>query len=121
MPLPDRGGAAVKKIMEQPHLQGTLKILAGVAEELLGTKAYYVRGRSLQGRRRLHLRALGAEHERGWGDSTTTASVRGVHSKRERARRRCPVAGPLGARRGGVMDHRLELPREHLRLQQRSH
>ena len=33
----------VKKIMEQQHLPGTLKLWPGVAEELLGTKAYYVR------------------------------------------------------------------------------
>ena len=34
---------AVKKIMEQQHLKGTIKLWPGVAEELLGTKAYYVR------------------------------------------------------------------------------
>ncbi len=34
---------AVKKIMEREHLPGTIKLWPGVAEELLGTKAYYVR------------------------------------------------------------------------------
>src|SRR5438132_11500446 len=34
---------AVKKIMEREHLPGTLVLWPGVAEELLGTKAYYVR------------------------------------------------------------------------------
>jgi len=33
----------VKKIMEREHLPGTLVLWPGVAEELLGTKAYYVR------------------------------------------------------------------------------
>ncbi len=34
---------AVKKIMEREHLPGTIQIWPGVAEELVGTKAYYVR------------------------------------------------------------------------------
>ncbi len=34
---------ALKKIMEREHLSGTLKIWPGVAEEQLGTKAYFVR------------------------------------------------------------------------------
>src|SRR3989475_2028548 len=43
MPLQIAAALAVKKIMEQQHLQATLKLWPGVAEELLGTKAYYVR------------------------------------------------------------------------------
>ena len=43
MPLQIAAALAVKKVMEQQHLQGTLKLWPGVAEELLGTKAYYVR------------------------------------------------------------------------------
>ncbi len=34
---------AVKKIMEREHMTGTLRIWPGVAEELVGTKAYFVR------------------------------------------------------------------------------
>jgi len=34
---------SVKKLMERENIKGTLKIWPGVAEELLGTKAYYVR------------------------------------------------------------------------------
>jgi aminobenzoyl-glutamate utilization protein B len=34
---------AVKKIMEREKIQGTIVLWPGVAEELLGTKAYYVR------------------------------------------------------------------------------
>src|ERR1700674_1550125 len=43
MPLNIAAALAVKKVMEREHLQGTLKLWPGVAEELLGTKAYYVR------------------------------------------------------------------------------
>src|SRR5437588_12050273 len=34
---------AVKKVMEREHLAGTIRLWPGVAEELVGTKAYYVR------------------------------------------------------------------------------
>jgi aminobenzoyl-glutamate utilization protein B len=34
---------AVKKIMEREKIQGTIMLWPGIAEELLGTKAYYIR------------------------------------------------------------------------------
>jgi len=43
LPLQIIAALAVKRVMEREHLQGTLQIWPGVAEELLGTKAYYVR------------------------------------------------------------------------------
>src|SRR6266478_5778351 len=43
MPLNIIAALAVKKVMEREHLTGTLKLWPGIAEELLGTKAYYVR------------------------------------------------------------------------------
>lgn len=43
MPLNIVAALAVKKVMEREHLTGTLKIWPGIAEEQLGTKAYYVR------------------------------------------------------------------------------
>src|SRR5258708_18338372 len=42
MPLNIVAAMAVKRVMESEHLQGTLKLWPGVAEELLGTKAFYV-------------------------------------------------------------------------------
>src|SRR5450755_3875535 len=43
MPMNIIAAIAVKKIMEREHLQGTLELWPGVAEEQLGSKAYYVR------------------------------------------------------------------------------
>ena len=43
LPLNILAALTVKKIMEREHLPGTIKLWPGVAEELLGTKAYYVR------------------------------------------------------------------------------
>src|SRR5467141_1036574 len=34
---------SIKRLMEREHIPGTIKIWPGVAEELLGSKAYYVR------------------------------------------------------------------------------
>src|SRR2546421_4395998 len=43
VPLNITAALAVKKIMEREKLTGTLMLWPGVAEELLGTKAYFVR------------------------------------------------------------------------------
>src|SRR5438067_13642780 len=43
VPLNIIAALAVKKVMEREHLKGTIKLWPGVAEELVGTKAYYVR------------------------------------------------------------------------------
>ncbi|MGD1094168.1 MAG: amidohydrolase [Bryobacteraceae bacterium] len=43
MPLNIMAALAVKKVMEREHLKGTIKLWPGVAEEEVGTKAYYVR------------------------------------------------------------------------------
>ena len=43
VPLNILAALAVKKVMEREHLHGTIRLWPGVAEELVGTKAYYVR------------------------------------------------------------------------------
>src|SRR5271165_1643603 len=43
VPLNILAALAVKKIMEREHLQGTIKLWPGVAEELVGTKAWYIK------------------------------------------------------------------------------
>src|SRR6202140_3155782 len=43
MPLNIVAALAVKELMQREHLSGTIRIWPGVAEEDLGTKAYYVR------------------------------------------------------------------------------
>ncbi len=43
MPLQILAALAAKRVMEREHLKGTLKIWPGVAEELVGAKAYFVR------------------------------------------------------------------------------
>src|SRR4029077_17221887 len=59
----------VKKVMEREHLQGTIKLWPGVAEELLGTKAYYVRAGIFKDVDICIFARVGAQMNGGWGDS----------------------------------------------------
>ena len=43
VPLNILAALAVKKVMEREHLKGTIKLWPGVAEELVGTKAWYIK------------------------------------------------------------------------------
>jgi aminobenzoyl-glutamate utilization protein B len=75
MPLQIAAALAVKKIMEQQHLQGTLKLWPGVAEELLGTKAYYVRAGLFKDVDVCIFAHVGANMQVSWGDSTNNGLV----------------------------------------------
>src|SRR5215468_11898228 len=70
MPMQLAAALAVKRIMEQQHLQGTLKIWPGVAEELLGTKAYYIRSGAFKDVDICIFAHVGANMGVGWGDSS---------------------------------------------------
>jgi aminobenzoyl-glutamate utilization protein B len=123
MPLQIAAALAVKKIMEQQHLQGTLKLWPGVAEELLGTKAYYVRAGLFKDVDVCIFAHVGANMQVSWGDSTNNGSSRS--STRSRARAPTPPARRGAARSAldavELMDIGWNFRREHLRLQQRSH
>ena len=43
VPLNIIAALAVKKVMEREHIKGTIKLWPGVAEELVGTKAFYIK------------------------------------------------------------------------------
>src|SRR5438876_6019816 len=68
MPLQIIAALAVKKIMEREHLQGTIKLWPGVAEELLGTKAYYVRAGVFKDVDVVLFCHVGSNMGVGWGD-----------------------------------------------------
>src|SRR6202008_3905321 len=69
MPLQIAAALSVKKVMEQQHLQGTIRLWPGVAEELLGTKAYYVRAGAFKDVDVVLFAHVGANMNVGWGDS----------------------------------------------------
>jgi aminobenzoyl-glutamate utilization protein B len=123
MPLQIAAALAVKKIMEQQHLQGTLKLWPGVAEELLGTKAYYVRAGLFKDVDVCIFAHVGSNMQVSWGDSTNNGLVSVEYTfKGESAHAAgAPWRGKSALDAVELMDIGWNFRREHLRLQQRSH
>jgi len=123
MPLQIAAALAVKKIMEQQHLQGTLKLWPGVAEELLGTKAYFVRAGVFKDVDICIFAHVGANMSVGWGDSGGDGMVSVQYDfKGESAHAAAaPWRGRSALDAVELMDVGWNFRREHLRLQQRSH
>jgi aminobenzoyl-glutamate utilization protein B len=123
MPLQIAAALAVKKIMEQQHLQGTLKLWPGVAEELLGTKAYYVRAGAFKDVDVAIFAHVASNMGVGWGDSGGNGMVsveysftgESAHSAGAPWRGRSALDGVE------LMNIGWNMRREHLRIQQRSH
>jgi aminobenzoyl-glutamate utilization protein B len=123
MPLQIAAALAVKKVMEQQHLQGTLKLWPGVAEELLGTKAYYVRAGAFKDVDICIFAHVGANMQVGWGDSAGNGMVSVEYDfKGESAHAAgAPWRGRSALDAVELMDIGWNFRREHLRIQQRSH
>ncbi len=73
MPLNITAALAVKKIMERDQLPGTIKLWPGVAEELLGTKAYYVRDGAFKDVDVTLFTHVSGNMNVSWGDGRATA------------------------------------------------
>ena len=103
---------AVKKIMEREKLPGTIRIWTGTAEELVGTKAYFVRAGLFKDVDVALFTHVGSDLGVSWGDRDGTGLVSVQYSlpRRDRARGRRAVARPQRARRRRADGHRLELP-----------
>ena len=123
MPLQIAAALAVKKIMEQQRLPGTLKLWPGVAEELLGTKAYYVRAGAFKDVDVCLFAHVGSNMQVSWGDSTNNGLVSVEYTfKGESAHAAgAPWRGRSALDAVELMDIGWNFRREHLRLQQRSH
>jgi aminobenzoyl-glutamate utilization protein B len=123
MPLQIAAALAVKKIMEQQRLQGTIRLWPGVAEELLGTKAYYVRAGAFKDVDVVLFAHVGDNMGVSWGDSTNNGMVSVEYDfKGESAHAAgAPWRGRSALDAVELMDVGWNFRREHLRLQQRSH
>ncbi len=114
----------LKKLMEKNKIPGTIMLFPGVAEELLGAKAFYIRAGLF---RDVNL-VLGChvDHEfaTGYGQSWTTSGLVSVqyffHGKAAHAAD-APWEGRSALDAVELMDAGWNFRREHLRLQQRSH
>jgi aminobenzoyl-glutamate utilization protein B len=115
----------LKKLMEGHHLAGTLRVFPGVAEELLGTKAFLVRAGYFKG---VDI-VLGAHVESefstaygtGNGEWSGLVSVQYFFHGRAAHAGGAPWSGRSALDAVELMDVGWNFRREHLRLQQRSH
>ena len=123
MPLQIAAALSVKKIMEQNHLQGTLRLWPGVAEELLGTKAYYVRAGAFKDVDICIFAHVGSNMQVSWGDSAGNGMVSVEYNfKGESAHAAgAPWRGRSALDAVELMDIGWNFRREHLRISQRSH
>ncbi|HZT75253.1 MAG TPA: amidohydrolase [Vicinamibacterales bacterium] len=123
MPMQIAAAIAVKKIMEQQHLQGTLMLWPGVAEELLGSKAYYVKAGLFKDVDICIFAHVAADMAVSWGDEAGNGLVSVQYDfKGESAHAAgAPWRGRSALDAVELMDVGWNFRREHLRIQQRSH
>src|SRR5437899_11692326 len=123
MPVQSAAALGVKKVMEQQHLQGTLMLWPGIAEELVGTKAYYVRAGLFKDVDLSIFAHVGENLGVTWGDGTQNGLVSVEYTfKGESAHAAgAPWRGKSALDAVELMDVGWNFRREHLRIQQRSH
>jgi aminobenzoyl-glutamate utilization protein B len=123
MPLQVTAALAVKEIMEREQLTGTLKVWPGVAEELGGGKAYFVRAGAFSDVDICLFAHVGNNFNVSWGDRAATGVVSVEYTfKGESAHAAAnPWRGRSALDAVELMDIGWNFRREHLRLSQRSH
>src|SRR5437867_6630295 len=123
MPLNVLAALAVKKVLEREHLSGTIKLWPGVAEELLATKAYYVRAGVFSDVDVVLFAHVSDNFGASMGPTTTNGLISVEYSfKGESAHAAgAPWRGRSALDAVELMDTGWNFRREHLRLQQRSH
>src|SRR3954452_20335689 len=114
---------AVKKTMEREHLKGTIRVWPGVAEELVGTKAYYVRAGMFKDVDVVLFTHVGDNLNVSWGSGAQNglASVEYQFTGESAHAAAAPWRGHSALDAVELMDVGWNFRREHLRLQQRSH
>jgi aminobenzoyl-glutamate utilization protein B len=114
---------AVKKAMEREHMQGTLMLWPGVAEEDLGTKAYLVRAGIFKNVDVVLFTHVGSNLgvSSGPGGGTGLISVEYSFQGESAHAAAAPWRGRSALDAVELMDTGWNFRREHLRLNQRSH
>jgi aminobenzoyl-glutamate utilization protein B len=123
LPVNITAAIAMKKVMERDKIPGTIKIWPGVAEELLGTKAYFVREGMFRDADAVIFSHVGSNLDVSYGSTSGNGLVSiefsfdgsSAHS----------AGGPWRGRSAldavELMNIAWNYRREHLRIQQRSH
>jgi aminobenzoyl-glutamate utilization protein B len=123
VPLNITAAIAVKRIMQREKLSGTLVLWPGVAEEQLGTKAYYVREGVFKDADIVLYNHVGSNLGTGWGESGGNGliSVEYTFDGESAHSAGAPWRGKSAMDAVELMNVGWNYRREHLRIQQRSH
>ncbi|HKW63933.1 MAG TPA: amidohydrolase [Candidatus Acidoferrum sp.] len=115
----------LKKLIDEHHLSGTSKIFPGVAEELLGTKAFYVRAGLFRDVDIVLGAHVGSEfatsYATGDGEDSGLVSVQYFFHGKAAHAAMAPWKGRSALDAVELMDTGWDFRREHLRPAQRSH
>ena len=123
VPLNITAAIAVKRLMERDHIQGTLQLWPGVAEEQMAAKAYFVRAGLFKNVDAVLFTHVASELGVSYGTSGANALIsaqfnfQGTSSHAAFA----PWAGRSALDAVQLMNTGWEFRREHLPLTQRSH
>ena len=123
VPLNITAALAVKKIMEREKLPGTLRVWPGVAEELVGTKAYFVREGLFKDVDVALFTHVDSEMGVSWGERSGTGLVSVEYSFKGQTAHAAgaPWRGRSALDAVEIMDIGWNFRREHLPLEHRSH
>jgi aminobenzoyl-glutamate utilization protein B len=123
VPLNITAAIAVKKIMEREKLPGTIRIWPGTAEELVGTKAYFIRAGLFKDVDVALFAHVGSDLGVSWGDREGTGLVSVQYSFRGETAHAAgsPWRGRSALDAVELMNVGWNYRREHLGLEHRSH
>jgi aminobenzoyl-glutamate utilization protein B len=123
VPLNITAALAVKKIMEREKLPGTIRIWPGTAEELVGTKAYFVREGFFKDVDVALFTHVDSEMGVSWGERAGTGLVSVEYSFKGQTAHSAaaPWRGRSALDAVELMDIGWNFRREHLPLEHRSH
>jgi aminobenzoyl-glutamate utilization protein B len=123
VPMNITAAIAVKKIMEREHIQGTLHLWPGVAEELMAGKMYFVRAGVFKDVDAVLFAHIGTGLGVSYGQSQQAALISAqFHFQGSSAHAAgAPWAGRSALDAVELMDVAWNFRREHLPLTQRSH
>jgi aminobenzoyl-glutamate utilization protein B len=114
---------AVKQLMEREKLPGTIRIWPGVAEELVGAKAYFVREGYFKDVDIVLFSHVSSNLSTSWGSTSANGLVSVEYTFRGESAHSAgaPWRGRSALDAVELMNVGWNFRREHLRLQQRSH
>jgi aminobenzoyl-glutamate utilization protein B len=122
MPLQVAAALAIKAVMEKHHIKGRLMLWPGIAEELLGTKAFYVRDGLFKGVDACIFAHVAAEFATSYGPSSNgMVSIEYTFHGKTAHAAGDPWDGRSALDAVEIMDVAMNFRREHLPLSQRTH